>query len=107
MPPVVISFCGSTVPDSRVVRNLGVTIDRHLNYQSHIDVMTRKCTGALLALIHARQVISRSAIRQIVQGLVVSAVRYGMSVYGTCGEQGMHRVQKILNFCARVFTGQH
>ena len=32
MPPVVISFCGSTVPDSRVVRNLGVTIDRHLNY---------------------------------------------------------------------------
>ena len=85
---------------------LGVTIDRHLNYQSHIDVMTRKCTGALLALIHARHVIPRSAIRQIVQGLVISVVRYGMSVYGTCGEQQMHRVQKILNFCARVVTGR-
>ena len=106
MSPVVINFCGSPVPDSRVVKNLGITIDRHLNYQSHIDVLTRKCTGVLLALSHSRHVIPRSAIKPIVQGLVISIVRYGMSVYGTCGEQQMHRVQKILNFCARVVTGR-
>jgi len=106
MSPVEISFCGSTVLDSRVVKNLGITMDRHLNYQSHIDVMTRKCTGVLIALNHARHVIPNTVMRSIVQGLVASIVRYGLSVYGTCGEHQMRRVQKILNFCARVVTGR-
>ena len=40
MPAVQLKFCGATVKDSRVVKNLGVIIDRHLTYQSHIDEMT-------------------------------------------------------------------
>ena len=107
MPPVEIRFCGSAVHDSGVVTNLGVTMDRHLNYQSHIDIMTRKCTGVLVALNHARHVIPKSVLKPIVQGLVISIVRYVLSVYGTCGEQQMRRVQKVLNFCARVVTGRH
>ena len=68
--------------------------------------MTRKCTGILLALSHSRNVIPRSVIKPIVQGLAISIVRYGMSVYGTCGSEQMHREQKVLNFCARVVTGR-
>ena len=84
MPAVQLKFCGATVKDSRVVKNLGVIIDRHLTYQSHIDEMTRKCNGVLVALSHARHVVPRGALKQIVQALVISIVRYCMSVYGTC-----------------------
>ena len=106
MPAVQLSFCGATVSDSRVVRNLGVTIDRHLNYQSHIAEMARKCNGILIALNHARHVIPKSVLKSIVQALVISIVRHCISVYGTCGETQLHRVQKILNFCARVACGR-
>ena len=106
MPPVVIRFCDSAIPDSHVVRNLGITMDRHLNYQSHIDSITKKCIGTLIALNHARHVIPKSALKTIVQCLVMSIVRYCVSLYGTCGELQMRRVQKILNFCARVVTGR-
>ena len=58
-----------------------------------------KCNGALIALNHARHVIPRSVLKPIVQALVISIVRYRMSVYGTCGETQLYRVQKILNFC--------
>ena len=29
-----------------------------------------------------------------------------MSVYGTCSDTQLHRIQKILNFCARVVSGR-
>lgn len=81
-------------------------MDRHLSFQSHIDSVTRKCTGILVALSHARNVIPQSALKCIVQALVLSVVRYCASVYGSCGATQLHRVQKIINFCARVVTGR-
>ena len=36
LPAVTIKFCGSTIVDSRVLKNLGVTMDRCLSFESHI-----------------------------------------------------------------------
>ena len=33
-------------------------------------------------------------------------MRYCISVYGSCTETQLHRVQKLVNFCARVVTGK-
>ena len=106
MPSVSINFCGAVVPDSKTVKNLGVTMDSQLTYQAHVDGMTRKCAGILISLNHARHAIPHTAIQTIVQGLVISILRYGMSVYGTCGQVQMNRVQKLVNFCARVVSGR-
>ena len=106
IPPVTITFCDNTIPNARVVKNLGLTMDRNLNYQSHIDVMSKKCTGILIALSHARHVIPRAALKVIVESLVLSIVRYCLSIYGSCGDCQVHRVQKVLNFAARVVTGR-
>lgn len=106
VPPVTLNFFGTTVHETGAVRDLGVTIDRHLNFRAHIDTLTHKCTGLLIALSHARHVIPQATLKEIVQALVLSLVRYGMSVYGSCGDTQVHRVQKIVNFCARVVTGR-
>ena len=106
LQPVQINFCGATVHESRVVKNLGVTMDRHLNYQAHIDKLTQKCSGVLIALNHAKHTMPRSVIKPIVQALAVSMVRYCISVYGSCTDTQLHRIQKLLNFCARVVTGR-
>ena len=63
--------------------------------------MTAKCTGILIALSHARHVMPARTLKVVVQALVLSIVRYCMSVYGSCGVTRMARVQKIINFCAR------
>ena len=71
-----------------------------------IDTITRKCTGILTALSHARHVIPRSALKVIVEALAVSVVRYCLSVYGSCGVTQLNRIHKISNFCVRVVTGR-
>ena len=106
LQPVQLNFCGTTVHDSRVVKNLSVTMDRHLNYQSHIDKLVQKCNGVLIALSHTKHTMPKTLLKHIVEALAVSIVRYCISIYGTCTDTQLHRVQKVLNFCARVVTGR-
>ena len=107
LPPVSLRFCGTVIADAGVVKNLGVYVDRHLNFEAHVDCITRKCTGILIALSHTRNVIPRGTLKCIVDALVMSIVRYCLSIYGSCGATQLRRVQKIVNFCVRVVTGQH
>ena len=48
----------------------------------------------------------RWTVAHVVDALVVSSIRYCISVYGTCSRTQLHRVQKLLNFCARVISGR-
>ena len=106
MPFVSLHFCGTVVAESRAVKNLGVYVDRHLNYETHIDNVTRKCTGILIALTHARHVIPRVTLKRIVEALVLSVLRYCLSVHGSCGMTQLRRTQKLVNFCVRVVTSK-
>ena len=106
LPTVTLNFCGTVIADSRVVKNLGVYVDRHLTFEAHVDNLTRKCTGILIALSHVRHVIPRTTRKCIVEALVLSIVRYCLSVYGSCGVTQLRRVQKVVNFCVRVVTGK-
>ena len=106
LPTVTIKFCGSTIVDSRVLKNLGVTMDRCLSFESHMDSVHRKCTGILIALSHTRHTVPKQFLSTIVQGLALSVVRYCISIYGSCSRTQTHRVQKIINFAARVVSGR-
>ena len=106
LPPVSLNFLGTVVPDSRVVKNLGVIMDCHLNFQAHVDQVTAKCTGTLVGLMHAKHVLPKAVLVTIVQALVTSIVRYCISSYGTCNTTQLHRVQKLLNFGARIISGR-
>ena len=103
---VTLSFIGSRIHESEVVKNLGILLDRHLSYQPHISAVINRCTGMLMALNHARHVIPNNTMSTLVQALVLSVIRYCLSVYGTCNNTQIHRIQKIINFGARVVSGK-
>ena len=106
LPNVTINFCGNIIVDSKVVKNLGVMLDRHLNFEHHVSTIQNKATGILIALNNARHVIPKRLMPAIVQGLVISIIRYCICIYGSCGTTQTHRIQKMLNFCARVVSGR-
>ena len=107
MPPIKLNFLGTTIPDSRVVKSLGLIIDNNLSFQAHIDQMVAKCSGILIGLTHAKHVLPKTVLCTIVQSLVTSIVRYCISLYGTCNSTQLHRVQKLINFGARVISGRN
>ena len=106
VPDVTVKFINATISCAKQVRNLGVIFDRHLSFQPHIDQLVPKCTGMLLALNHAKHVIPHVTIKYLITALVFSFIRYCMSVYGICNQTQIHRIQKLINFAARVLSGR-
>ena len=55
---------------------------------------------------HCRHSLPQYLLLTLVQSLVVSSVRYCISVYGSCNQTQTARIQKLLNFGARVISGR-
>ena len=47
LAPVTLNFCGTVIADSRTAKNLGVHIDRHLNFETHIDHVLGRVLASL------------------------------------------------------------
>ena len=106
LPAFSIKFIGATVSGSPVVRNLGVVFDQCMTFAAHTDEVVRRCTGILIGLSHSRHSLPRVTLTTLVQALVISLIRYCISVYGTCNATQTARLQRVLNFAARVVSGR-
>ena len=106
IPAINIKFMNATVSGSPTVRNLGVVFDQCMTFAAHTDDVVRRCTGILIGLTHSRHCLPHSTLLTLVQGLVISLIRYCISVYGTCNATQTARLQKVLNFAARVVSGR-
>ena len=106
MPPVSVRVGGTVIEESDTARNLGVTFDRSLTFSAHIAGIKTRCNGLLVALSHIKHSLPSELIETVVQSLVISIVRYCISVYGGTSQTHMKHVQSVLNFCARVMSGR-
>ena len=73
---------------------------------TYISQLVAKSTGLLISLSHSKRALPSWTVAHVVNALVVSSIRYCVSVYGSCGKTQLHRIQKLLNFCARVICGR-
>ena len=103
---ITVKFRGVTLEPCTEVKNLGVLFDRFLSWEQHISMVTRRCIGTLTGLAHLRHYLPGSVLITLVSALVLSHVRYCLSVYGNGPGKNFDRIQKILNFSARVIFGR-
>ena len=104
LSPVSVRVGGETIQESPCVKNLGVLFDRHLSWDAHVDDVVRKSIGLLIGLRHLRHYLPQHVIFTIVQGLVISRVRYCISVYGNGSSTNDVKLLRIMNFATRVVT---
>ena len=106
LPSISISFSGASVTCSNTVKNLGVWFDSDMSFVTHTNDVIRRCTGSLCGLSHSRHSLPQSVLIPLVQGLVLSVLRYCLSVYGASNATQRSRLQKIVRFAARVVSGR-
>ena len=106
LPPVTLHVGSARIVESETAKNLGVVFDRHLSFEPHVDELVSRCNGLLIGLHHAKHRLPSDVMPTVINGLVLSIVRYCLPVYGSAPKQAMHRIQKVLNFCARVISGR-
>ena len=106
IPPVQIRFDGETITETQTVRNLGVEMDRHMTFRPHMNLLTGRCTGILLGLGAARHWLPRYIVTMLVDCFVLLQLRYCISVFGNASCETRDRIQKLINFGARIVSGR-
>ena len=87
------------------VKVLGVSLDSGLKWEHHIATIVRRCYCVLIGLARIRCRVPRETRRLLVEALVFPHLQYCMCVWGSCSATQKRRLQKCINFAARVVSG--
>ena len=99
----------STTPllRSLVHRPQGVilVVDPELSWNAHISNVVRKCYAILFSLYKCRYCFTPDVLKVIIQVHVFSHIRYCICVWGGASKSQLQKLQKVINFAARIVTG--
>ena len=103
-PDFTVKFRDHTLSPVSEATNLGITFDRTLNSNAHVTSVTRHCFGILSGLSHLRGRLPSSVISVLVNALVISQVRYCVSIYGNGSKANLSRLQKLSITGQKLFS---
>ena len=94
---VLIKQVGST-------KSLGVHVDGHLTWNTHISHISRKIASGIGAIKRCRPFAPTEALVCAYNAIVQPHFDYCDIVWGNCGETNATKLQKLKNRAARVLT---
>ena len=100
-----VQFGNDVIFPTESVKVLGVVIDQHLTWTSHITLIVKRCYCVLLCLARNRHKLPKCVRRLLVESLVFPHIRYCITVWGSCTAAQRRRVQKAINFGVRIVNG--
>ena len=100
-----LSVGDDEISPSSSVKILGVTIDSHLSWDLHVGKVVRRCNVILIGLARMRHRLPKCTRKILVQALVFPHIRYCLTVWGNCSCSHKARIQKVINFGARIVSG--
>ena len=100
-----LNISGHTLTPSQSVKMLGVTIDSNLSWENHIANVTKKCNSILFCLYKIRHHLTPEARKLLIEAHVFPHILYCLSVWGGAAACHLNRLQRVVNFAARVVSG--
>ena len=100
--PTSITIGNAQVPLKQSVKNLGFTLDCHLNMNAHVTNIARTCYFELRRLASIRRFLTSTATATLVSVFVLSRIDYCNSLlFGSTHDVTSH-MQRVHNYAARV-----
>ena len=72
---------GAVVQESRSERILGFQVERSLDWGDHVKKVISRVNHGLATLRNLQGLLRKNSLRSLAEGLVISHIRYGMSIY--------------------------
>ncbi|XP_058839728.1 uncharacterized protein LOC131695227, partial [Topomyia yanbarensis] len=109
-PIQAIKVDGVAVPTQTLLRTLGVTLDRSLNFKAHCKVAKKTCKSRLriLKMIGAKLPRGqRASLLQIGSAIVTSRLLYGMGLVSSGGDAVVQTLAPTYNRMVRFASGAY
>ena len=101
-----INLDGVLIEPSLVVKLLGVTLDRHLTFKEHINIVVQKCRGLAGVLRRAAPRLPSELLRLAYVSLVRSQLEYASGVFASIASTHLNKLDTIQKICSRIATHQ-
>ena len=101
-----VSFRDHVLTPVPAAKNLGLFFDSPLSWDRHISYVTQRCFGVLTGLSHLRGHLPTAVLSALIHALVFSQLRYCISIYGNGKKGNLSRIQKVINFSAKLLFGR-
>ena len=95
----------ASIKPSKTIKILGVIVDPLLSWEAHISHVVKKCNKILFSLYRFRHYFTPDALKILVQAYVFPHIVYCLCVWGGAAKGQMYKIQKLINFSARIVTG--
>ena len=103
-PPILLN--GSPLLHVTTHKYLGVQIDEHLRWKSHVSYLCKKMAYYLYLISYHRKVLPVSILKLLTESLVLSHLNYALPVWGPAlGHDLLARLVRMHNRAVRVIGG--
>ena len=96
---------GSMMVENDVVKPLGVTIDRDINFKSHWEKVRGEIGPKIFGLLKVRSNLSFQSRKSLCEGLVRSRLNYCLSATSCCAKTTLEGPGRIMNKLVRLVSG--
>jgi hypothetical protein len=93
------------IPTSRCVRSLGVTIDRTLSFDQHVDSICKTSFCHISALRRIRPLITTADAKAIATAVITTRLDYCNSLLFGTSAANIRKLQRVQNSLARLVVG--
>ena len=97
-----VNFNGTTISSTSSAKVLGVVVDEALSWEVQVSSVVKRCYATLYGLSKFCIGLSVEVKKFLVESLIFPHIFYCLTVWGGCGATQKHRIQKIINHCARI-----
>ena len=97
-----VDVAGTSLKLRNNVRSLGVTLDRELSFDKHVNLVCRACNYHLWLLRHIRKYLSDDMANTMACGVVGSRLDYCNSILYKTTKANITRLQRVQNSLLRV-----
>ena len=102
---VSINLNLNTIYPSESTKNLGITFQSDTSMAKHFSSVVKTCFLQLREFRHIRSFIPKSAAITFANVFIHSRIDYHYSLLYGLPKYSLHRLQKVQNSIARIFTG--
>ena len=99
-----IKINGKKLIPTNSVKYLGITLDPHLNWSSHVDSLSSKLNRITGMLAKVRHFVPEHTLRNIYFGIFSSLLTYGSQVWGQFFNKHIFRLERIQNKAIRIIN---
>ena len=86
------------------MKYLGIYIDAHLNWSSHVDALSTKLNRGIGMLAKIRHYVPKNTLRSIYYGIFSSLLTYASQVWGQFRNNHVRRIESLQNKAIRIIN---